>query len=94
MRAVLLGVAIGVVPGVLLGRAAANELVDALESDLVHLVRTTNSTTTIVAVIVVAGIVFFTALSIALRGRRPRARRGPATRTIVVSGPLEIRVRS
>ena len=83
VRAVLIGVAIGAVPGVILGRVAAEQLVDALESDLVHLVRTTDSTSVVVAVVVIAAVALATVIGIATHaaGRRPgagpRAARSP-----------------
>jgi putative ABC transport system permease protein len=75
VRAVLLGIALGAVPGVLFGRALANRLVDSLESDLVHLVRTLDPTNVVVALVIVAAVGVATVLGLAwdARSRRRRA---------------------
>ena len=79
IRAVLLGVAIGAVPGILLGRAAANSLVDALESDLVHLVRTTDGSSIAIALAVIASVASLTVVAIAWEARRRRRREASPT---------------
>jgi putative ABC transport system permease protein len=73
-RAVLLGIALGTIPGVLLGRAVANRLVDALESNLVHLVRTLDPTNVVAAVLVIAAVGVSTVLGLAWEARRRRRR--------------------
>ena len=55
--------AVGVVAGVVLGTIGANRLVDALDSDLIHLGRHIDTSTYVVAAAVVLGI---TALVLAI----------------------------
>src|SRR5581483_9213827 len=74
VRAVVLGIAVGTVPGVLLGRAVAQRLVDRLESDLVHLVRTLDAWSVVMAVAVVAAVGVSTVLVMARQAVRRRRR--------------------
>ena len=72
VRAVLLGVVIGAIAGILLGRVVADRLVDALESDLVHLVRTLDTSSIVLAVVVVAAAAVLTVVAITWEARRRR----------------------
>jgi hypothetical protein len=79
VRAVLLGVAVGAVHGIVLGRATADALVDALESDLVHLVHTTDGASVVISVAVVAAAAVLTVVAIAWEARRHRRREARPT---------------
>jgi hypothetical protein len=74
VRAVLLGIALGAVPGVLLGRVVADRLVASLESDLVHLDRTLDPTNVVVALVVIVGVGVATVLILAWAATRRRRR--------------------
>jgi putative ABC transport system permease protein len=79
VRAVVLGIALGTVPGILLGRVVADRLVDSLESDLVHLVKTVDPTNVVIAVAVILAAGVATVLALAWVASRNRRR---------VTGPI------